>query len=728
MYAARNFTYNTISNNSFRSANLYGGRYGSLLTADTISSVCFLDSANVASELSRINEFVTTTQGLCLPANMVEYTGGDVTYASYESSSKWYRITSGSGTITLHTSNLTDNFYIYNDGDLDLSTIAITLSGNAQVTNVYILSDTVTGLNTTNYGNFITNSFTAQADAANDINIIGTLSIVNSTNVTDLGYFYIYLGAPVYRPTYAALATNNITNCTINGESHGVVEGTMDVTGTSSPVSPTTAQAELEQLSLFFNYVQFFLNLNTSITQVVANSSEGCRGTDQNTYYSVETTLNGGNLDYFTVYPADAVYVFINDGVDLADTTFGQVSGNCKMYLLCKGSVTGLSTVYHNVIVIAQGDVTFSADAAISSNVFSLGSIIGQGSVINVGTADPSPSYVFAYAAITASNLDNLVIHGGKYGCGGTVGSVTHTHSQLDNDVSAELAAILDFKTYLLSMSLQTASYDGITDTTMTSGTLYTVVIPASGTRTITFDGGNLTDAKFYWYSTGPLYLYYIDFVFINNAQPSDVYIICESDIILYNSTNYGNLIAQAFATLEPSTVYGTVTALGSSAISSPETLTVFFTTECFMKGTKILTDRWYVPIEELKVGDLVMTHGAVHDNKGHVVGDNLAVPIRSLLKYSRKSCRSSAPIVITKNAFAPNKPFDDLYASPNHGIVDRQGKLVPISHFLNDTSIFQNPTVDLITYYHLDLGGHYVITANGVLTESWLDPRSPKA
>jgi hypothetical protein len=722
MYAARYFTYNTISNNSFRSAHLYGGRYGSLLTADTISSICVLDSANVASELTLIQAFVETTQGLCLPANMVEYTGGDVTYASYESSSKWYRITSGSGTITLHTSNLTDNFYIYNDGDLDLSTIAIALSGNAQVTNVYILSDTVTGLNTTNYGNFITNSFTAQADAANDINIIGTLSIVNSTNVTDLGYFYIYLGAPVYRPTYAALAYNSLT-CTINGESHGVVEGTMDVTGTSPPVSPTTAQAELEQLSLFFAHVQTFLNLNTSITSTIAENGS-CKGTNQNTYYSVETSASG-DIDYSSVYPVDAVFILIDDGVDLTNFEFGPVSNNCKMYLLCKGSVV-LHQLDLNVIVVAQGDVGFNA-ASIKANVFSLtGSIIGQGSVINVGAVDTYPAYTFSFAAITAYKLNNLVIHGGKYGASIIGSNVTPINSQLD-DVSAELAAIQDFKTYLLSNeTMPQASYDGTTDVTMTSGIWYTVTIPSFGTRTVTFDGESKTDANFYWYKTGGnLDLYYIDFRFINNAQPSNLYIICDDDIILYNSTNYGNLVAYGIIAAEPSTVYGTVTALAANeTLTVSNTLTVFFGTECFMRGTKILTDRWYVPIEELKVGDLVMTHGAVHDNKGHVVGDNLAVPIRSLLKYSRKSCRSSAPIVITKNAFAPNKPFEDLYASPNHGIVDRQGKLSPISHFLNDTSIFQDPTVDLITYYHLDLGGHYVITANGVLTESWLDPK----
>lgn len=719
------FTYSMTSNETF-SASLYTGRYGSEATCYNLvtnGSVLDPDPTSVAAEIARIQAVATNITDMCILENMVSFPGDDVTYGSYEATNQWYTIPPNSkGTITFTTTTITDNFYICTP-TLDLSKITITVTGNAQATNVYIISTTLSGLssNATTYpGNFITKTITGTSFST-EAYIFGSMNLTSTTVPIPVNLL-VRLGVPQYVPQYAALALTNISGCTINGAQHGVVNGTSDVAGSSVPLDPTNVQNELAQITTFFNSVASFLE-NTFITSTTILGSQAIPRIGENTYIRIESnitaelTVTGSN---------DTCYIMVADGVDLSNVTFTNDSTTVKLYVLGEGSMTVNNTA-ENVVFIAQGDITCAPSATFNTPMFSLtGSIIGQGATITFGAVDPYPAYTFSFAAITAYKLNNLVIHGGKYGASIIGSNVTPINSQLD-DVSAELAAIQDFKTYLLSNeTMPQASYDGMTDVTMTSGIWYTVTIPSFGTRTVTFDGESKTDANFYWYKTGGnLDLYYIDFRFINNAQPSNLYIICDADIFLYNSTNYGNLVAEGIVALEPSTVYGTVTALAANeTITVSNTLTVFFGTECFMRGTKILTDRWYVPIEELKVGDLVMTHGAVHDNKGHVVGDNLAVPIRSLLKYSRKSCRSSAPIVITKNAFAPNKPFEDLYASPNHGIVDRQGKLSPISHFLNDTSIFQDPTVDLITYYHLDLGGHYVITANGVLTESWLDPK----
>jgi hypothetical protein len=141
------------------------------------------------------------------------------------------------------------------------------------------------------------------------------------------------------------------------------------------------------------------------------------------------------------------------------------------------------------------------------------------------------------------------------------------------------------------------------------------------------------------------------------------------------------------------------------------------------MEGSKILTDQWYVPVEELKEGDTVMTFGELVDNQ--CVSDNVPMKILRMQKHVRKASLKTSPIVFTKNVFGVNCPFENLYVSPNHGMIDRKGRRFPAKKFVNHVSIFQDPTVDTITYYHIELAKHCTVMANGVLTETYNDPRS---
>jgi hypothetical protein len=153
------------------------------------------------------------------------------------------------------------------------------------------------------------------------------------------------------------------------------------------------------------------------------------------------------------------------------------------------------------------------------------------------------------------------------------------------------------------------------------------------------------------------------------------------------------------------------------------ESLTINFETPCFVEGTKILTDNWYVPIEELKVGDMVMAHGAVIRHKKNKYRDpdtDTLMPIVNISKYVRPSQPGSSPIVVTKNAFGLNKPFDDLYVSRNHGIVTSDGHIYPANKLVNNTTIYQDPTIERITYYHIELATHNTLTANGVMAETY--------
>ena len=79
------------------------------------------------------------------------------------------------------------------------------------------------------------------------------------------------------------------------------------------------------------------------------------------------------------------------------------------------------------------------------------------------------------------------------------------------------------------------------------------------------------------------------------------------------------------------------------------------------------------------------------------------------------------APIRIRRGAFANNMPHTDLMVSPDHAIfVD--GKLICARQLVNGTTIRQEAGVTAVDYYHVELGTHAILLAEGLPTESYLD------
>jgi hypothetical protein len=142
-------------------------------------------------------------------------------------------------------------------------------------------------------------------------------------------------------------------------------------------------------------------------------------------------------------------------------------------------------------------------------------------------------------------------------------------------------------------------------------------------------------------------------------------------------------------------------------------------TVACFAVGTRILTAAGEVPVENLRVGDQVVT---LH-------GHRFFAPI-VWLGHRHIDCQRHPrphdvwPIRITAGAIADGVPHRDLWLSPEHAVLFRDevaGMLVPIRHLLNGTSIAQVPVAS-ITYSHLELARHDAIVAEGLPAETYLD------
>jgi hypothetical protein len=135
----------------------------------------------------------------------------------------------------------------------------------------------------------------------------------------------------------------------------------------------------------------------------------------------------------------------------------------------------------------------------------------------------------------------------------------------------------------------------------------------------------------------------------------------------------------------------------------------------CFLPGTRILTSQGEVPIEDLQIGDLVVT----------VRGE--AKPIKWIGRQSyRKSGpswhQSVMPIRIARSAIDEGTPHRDLYVSPAHAfLID--GYLMPAMDLVNGTSIVPAlpSEMEVIEYFHIVLDTHEVILAEGAPAETLL-------
>ena len=138
----------------------------------------------------------------------------------------------------------------------------------------------------------------------------------------------------------------------------------------------------------------------------------------------------------------------------------------------------------------------------------------------------------------------------------------------------------------------------------------------------------------------------------------------------------------------------------------------------CFLRGTLILTSRGEVPVEALRAGDRVAARfGALR-------------PIRWIGTQSfhpRFAGPTSTPIRFAPGSLGLGIPATDLWVSPGHAMLiagEPNGDvLAHAGALVNGTTITQ-PTFhgDSIDYFHIDLGPHDCVLANGAWAESYFE------
>lgn len=744
------FRYSAIAEGLLQNVDSSGGLYGS--DSNNYSGTDGTEkgtSTDISSEITNLHTLWGNINNNVL--------GGDSVLAKpgiYNDTTVWYELTSGlNGTITLLSYDPTAVFYLYgtvttntDQPILDLSKLSIVCAGNLQTYNVYILSNYEILLGNSYAGNIIAGSITCQ----NDVYVDGSITALNikTSGVYSGGIIFsnstisVRMGCPRYTSSYAAIAPS-ISSSEINGGKYGITNSLpFSITGTSVLDTQSNAATELEHVQSFMNDALTFLYYNSIYTYVMINVTTQTSVTlypiSRNIYYIMTGTATSTSVVItftFRAYSSSDVFYITSSTSDM-DLRYvvmntSEYNANVKnIYFINQAGKSYLSINNIGGTFMANNEIygTSNIDAVfgtLSGSVYSTTSTI-QFPIINFTGSNLSYTRDFTYSAIAYSDMENITVKGGLYGSETGTTSVTAQGGALPGStIEDELTALGTLWTNIYNDLMNTPPFYCLDGDFTYSNPLVWYEIKTNISGTITFSSDD-PDARFYLYvSVTPINLSNLSILVSGSVQYTNIYILSGGTVTLGPNDYYGNFLVGDIRGAESTRVVGTVSALKiGDSTGTMSTFSTVFTTPCFMEGTKILTDQWYVPIEQLKVGDHVMVYGELHD-KIHCVDDVKPMPILKIQKHVRCATSRTSPIVFTKHALGINCPFEDLHVSPNHRIVDRKGRLSAANKFVNNSTIFQDPTIDRITYYHLELACHCTVRANGVLTETYNNPLS---
>ncbi len=136
----------------------------------------------------------------------------------------------------------------------------------------------------------------------------------------------------------------------------------------------------------------------------------------------------------------------------------------------------------------------------------------------------------------------------------------------------------------------------------------------------------------------------------------------------------------------------------------------VIITPLCFLRGTRILTPTGEVRVEDLQLGDAVVTRfGGIQPVKW--IGRHSPAPDNEV----------NTPVCIHAGALGERLPARDLYVSPGHSLLV-DGSLLIASLLVNGVTVTQSWCPPRIDYFHVELATHDCVIAEGAWAETYAD------
>jgi len=410
----------------------------------------------------------------------------------------------------------------------------------------------------------------------------------------------------------------------------------------------------------------------------------------------------------------------------------GSILGSSFGLYLESGGIavnSGAITATGEGVYLSNNSAASSPDFLVNSGTVygkAAGAIVKNGTIYNLGKISGGPIGVSLSTGTSLVNAGN--IYGQKYGVQLTAAAVKNSgtirgiktgvemsHGYLLNSgtISGGTYAIYG-QDFTLAVDASAAFSGHILDKTDTSmldltglafGTLAGLGSTIVGFDTIDFVSGA------HWMLSGNT---------LGLARQQAINGFTLGDTIMLTGFSLTNIVFLANTEIElasGSTLEYLTIAIANTAdyhfTASSLGTAITFQIPCFAAGTRILTPRGRIPVQDLAVGETVMTFGA-EDRPIIWIGK------RTIDLRQHPEPQTVQPIRIAANALAENVPDRDLIVSPDHAIyID--GYLIPAKALLNHSNITQDGP-DSITYYHIELDQHAVIFAENAAVETYLD------
>ncbi len=174
-----------------------------------------------------------------------------------------------------------------------------------------------------------------------------------------------------------------------------------------------------------------------------------------------------------------------------------------------------------------------------------------------------------------------------------------------------------------------------------------------------------------------------------------------------------GGLYADKFGNILGLTANGSVFKIAQSESGYTPTAPSP-TPPCYCTGTRILTDRGEVAVEDLAIGDVVVTAS----------GEHRAIKWIGNRGYTGRFANTNPavlPVCVKAGALADAVPARDLWVSPDHALF-LDGVLIPAERLINGVTVVKAERVETVTYWHVELDSHDVLLAEGAAAESFVD------
>ncbi|ANA15317.1 hypothetical protein WG31_14425 (plasmid) [Acetobacter oryzifermentans] len=387
------------------------------------------------------------------------------------------------------------------------------------------------------------------------------------------------------------------------------------------------------------------------------------------------------------------------------------VPGQNDTVIVNKGSVLNInSSISAQKIENDGGTITFSSGASannITLNVNS-GTTTVASSKIQFSQANvTSASGTLVISGLTNYSVNNLNVSGGTFeldhsSLSGFNGSNVKSGGQIVlNNGSSMTVSNLQSKVTVnggSTISLD-GNYNSGSSVVSGTGTGNTILISSSAAQT------NLPISGI---SKG-------DMIGVNGSTV---------DTATYtNSNGSGSVVLNAGG---KKYTYNSVSYDTSKDTGVPEGTTVATGTQdgnaiiCFLAGSMIRTPEGDVAVEDIQIGDQVIAFD--WKNNEDVTRSVVWVgKARANVRPELRDDEAGWPVRILKDAIADGVPYKDMLITAEHCLFFKD-RFVPVRMLVNGVSIFYDKSITSYDYYHVETEQHSVITADGMLTESYLD------